>query len=145
MLVYFKVIESDPTYWPGQQILIVYGNSKSKLLKEFNLKQIDSRVVDSSESITLLIQKLKDEIKHRDTIIEAFFKEKETYLAWLEASKQEISKRDEAVVALQSEIQYYKTENTTLLDWVNKSKEEISKRDETVYYYKSKLERLQQE
>ncbi len=145
IIVYFKIIESDPEYWPGKQILIVYGNSKSKLLKEINLKQIDSSSIDSSESATLLIRKLKDEIKHRDAIIGAFSKEKETYLAWLEASKQEVSKRDESVIALKSEIQNYKAENSSLLDWVNKSKEEILKRDETVYYYKNKLESLQQE
>lgn len=160
VLTYFSVIDSDPDYWPGQQLLLLYSSIRSDLLEGFDMRQVVPPNQNDQSASPELIVKLKEELRKRDDIHNALLSENQTYREWLEAAKDETNIRDEAVASLQAEVNTYRewvealnkeveyrdlaVENLketieSLKGWVDQLQIEVAKRDETVNYFKGRV------
>lgn len=163
VLTYFSVLESDPDYWPGQQLLLMYSSIHSDLVQQFSMEQVVSPNQNDHSANHELVVKLKDELRKRDHIHNALLSENQTYREWLEAAKEETSARDETVALLNTDIKTYKqwleesqnaninkdqvvaslqAEINTYREWVETLKKEVEYRDLTVENLKETNERL---
>ena len=133
VLTYFKVIDSNPEYWPGKQLLVIYSKQESEIIKELSLE-----VYNPKENIELheqdgYIEQLKSQIQERDEACNSLSQEINTLKKWVEVLQNEVDKRDKAVLALEGGMQGKDK-------WINTLKEEVSKRDEATLYLKKEIE-----
>ena len=163
MLAYFAVLETDPDYWPGQQLLLLYSSIHSDLVNDFNIEQVVPPNQNDRFSNSELVVKLKEELRKRDQIHKSLLSENQTYREWLEAAKEETNARDQTVTILNEDIKTYKqwledlqnansdkdkvvaslqAEVNTYREWVENLKKEVEYRDLAVENLKETNEKL---
>ncbi|MBP2109887.1 class I SAM-dependent methyltransferase [Paenibacillus silagei] len=161
IMSYFKVVNSNPEYWPGKQLLIVFTKKDSKILSELNLEiynpQMDEAVNEEEDFVT----KLNEDIKKRDEANKIINEENQTLKEWIGKLKEEIELRDQGVLdlrneliekdkwiaILQDEVNKREENSVGLLNetmekdkWIKILKDEVEKRDQATLFLKAEIE-----
>lgn len=133
IISYFKIVDANPQYWPGKQLMIIYSRQDSKILNELNLEIYNPLSKQEEEEQFDYIAKLKEDIKNRDEICIAITKENKNLTKWLDTVKDELRKRDESVEFLKKELQEKDK-------WIAILQEEVAKRDASVLNLQENME-----
>lgn len=163
MLSYFRVVESDPQYWPGKQLLIIYSRHGSEITKKLKLdiyQLTQDKLLNEQDGY---IDKLKNQINQRDEIILKISEENKTFNEWVAKLQYEVKVRDEATYFLNEEIKekdiwitnlqnevklrdeatsFLKTEIEEKDKWIKILQKEVELRDEATAYLKKEIEKL---
>ncbi|NOU73891.1 methyltransferase domain-containing protein [Paenibacillus sp. LMG 31458] len=163
-LLYHKVVPTEPSYWPGKQILLIYANKDSSIYDELTL-DIFQPTEHEENLLEETVNKLTAEVEKRDNIISFISKENETNTEWISIAKEEVEKREISITFLKNEIEeknkwieniteevrkrdesvsYLQAEIKAKDEWIKKLQEEVSKRDESVAILKQEIDSLMQ-
>ncbi|WCF07873.1 glycosyltransferase [Paenibacillus thiaminolyticus] len=145
-VVFFKEIESDPNFWPGKQLMLIYANTRSDLYKELKTDWYKSLDINEKTVSEEYYRSLLDKVKERDSIIEYIKRENETNETWIQSLKKEVKIRDESVECLSlelnkkvSEISRLEEETEELKHILNNIQKELDKQVEENSYILKKL------
>ncbi|WP_042195370.1 class I SAM-dependent methyltransferase [Paenibacillus camerounensis] len=130
-LTFFKVFNTDPYFWPGKQLLLVYSRQDSANLNRLNLGMYDP-ITDGHHKQLDYVEKLKEDIKDRDEAAKAINEENKNLSEWINILKAEVSKRDESVAVIKEELKEKDK-------WITTMEAEVSKREESISIIKNEL------
>lgn len=129
---YYKVVDSNPDYWPGKQILIVYSKYEAGIASNLSLDVYNPNNGNGQRELDGYIDKLKEQINQRDEIFKHITEENKSLMEWISLLQNEVNKRDESVLSLKAELQEKDK-------WIEIMNEEVRKRDEAFDYLKKEL------
>jgi hypothetical protein len=131
-LVFHKEIETDPKYWRGKQLMLVYGNNDSELLSLLNLEVYRPNEFEDLQRVHVLSE-LNNEIEKRNEILAFIQTENKAKEEWIGKLQEEVQKRDEILTFIQNE-------NKVKEEWIEKLQEEVRKRDELTILIQNELQ-----